>query len=81
MPTLNRKLARGLTTSGFSGLNLLVAPVMEQGAAGRPVRLPEGCWKQAGKGRKLKGGRTIQVEAPLDTLPWFTRCGTSPLRG
>ncbi len=63
------------------GPNLLVAPVMEQGATARPVRLPAGCWKQAGKGRKLKGGRTIRVEAPLDTLPWFTRCGTSPLRG
>ena len=61
-----------------SGSNLLVAPVMEQGAAGRPVRLPEGCWKQAARAW-TKGGRTIQVEAPLDA--WFTRCGTSPLRG
>ena len=62
------------------GPNLLVAPVMTEGATSRPVRLPAGCWKQEGRGRKLKGNRTIQVAAPLDTLPWYTRCGSSPLK-
>ncbi len=63
------------------GNNLLAAPVMVEGADSRPVRLPSGCWRLHGKGRNLRGKRTIDVSAPLGTLPWFTRCGTDPLRG
>jgi len=63
------------------GANLPVAPVMAEGATGRPVRLPRGCWRMAGEGPKLRGGRTIAVAVPLDTLPWFTRCGRPPLGG
>ena len=63
------------------GHNLLAAPVMVEGADSREVRLPPGCWRLHGKDRKLRGGRTITASAPLGTLPWYTRCGTSPLRG
>jgi alpha-glucosidase (family GH31 glycosyl hydrolase) len=61
------------------GPNLLVAPVLSEGAVGRKVLLPSGCWQREGTGPRLKGVRTIQVSAPLDELPWFTRCGTKPL--
>jgi alpha-glucosidase (family GH31 glycosyl hydrolase) len=61
------------------GPDLLVAPVMEQGAVSRPVWFPEGCWRLHGEGAAIRGGRESAVEAPLDSLPWFTRCGTSPL--
>jgi alpha-glucosidase (family GH31 glycosyl hydrolase) len=61
------------------GDNLLVAPVLEEGATSRPVLFPSGCWRLQGEGPKINGGREIEVQAPLDQLPWFARCGTIPL--
>jgi alpha-glucosidase (family GH31 glycosyl hydrolase) len=61
------------------GDNLLVAPVLEEGATSRPVLFPSGCWRLHGEGPKIDGGREIEVQAPLDQLPWFARCGTIPL--
>lgn len=61
------------------GPDLLVAPVITEGATSRPVRLPPGCWRREGGGTQLRGDRTITVKAPLLALPWFTRCGSRPL--
>ena len=61
------------------GDDLLVAPVVTEGARARPVRLPPGCWRHHGTGPRLAGARTVTLAAPLDDLPWFTRCG-HPLR-
>lgn len=61
------------------GPNVLVAPVVVEGARSRSVYLPQGCWQLHGKGAKLDGGRSIKVKADLMTLPWLTRCGTKPL--
>jgi sulfoquinovosidase len=61
------------------GPNVLVAPVVEQGATSRRVYLPQGCWRLHGHGGRRTGERSITVQAGLTTLPWFTRCGTSPL--
>jgi alpha-glucosidase (family GH31 glycosyl hydrolase) len=61
------------------GENVLVAPVLEEGATSRPVLFPSGCWRLEGKGPKINGGRELEVQAPLDRLPWLVRCGTSPL--
>ena len=61
------------------GTNLLVAPVVEEGATSREVYLPQGCWQLHGQGDDLAGQNTITVDAGLATLPWFTRCGTDPL--
>ena len=61
------------------GPNVLAAPVLRQGARARPVRLPPGCWRRAGTGRGLRGGRTVTVAAPPASLPWFARCGTRDL--
>ena len=63
------------------GENLLVAPVVVEGATSRRVRLPSGCWKREGSGPEMRGGRELTVPAPIDELPWFTRCGTRPLAG
>lgn len=63
------------------GPDLLAAPVLRPGATSRPVRLPPGCWRRRGAGRRLAGGRTIRAAAPLGALPWYTRCGTRPLTG
>jgi alpha-D-xyloside xylohydrolase len=61
------------------GPDLVAAPVLEQGATSREVWLPEGCWQRSGEGDRIEGPSTTTVDAQVDALPWFTRCGTSPL--
>lgn len=58
------------------GPDVLVAPVMSPGARARSVYLPAGTeWKNAKSGLLTAGGETLQVEAPLDTIPVFIRRG------
>jgi alpha-glucosidase len=40
------------------------------------VILPKGDWFNYWTGERMGGGRTIQVEPPLDTLPVYVRAGT-----
>lgn len=54
------------------GSDILVAPVMEQGADGRTVVLPEGEWLYC-DGTEYTGGKSVSVSAPLDRLPYFVR--------
>jgi alpha-glucosidase len=54
------------------GDDILVAPVVKKGARSRKLILPEGNWKSE-KGDIVKGGRTIDIEVPLDRLPYFKR--------
>lgn len=59
------------------GPALLIAPVTEQGATNRPVYLPAGCdWYNFWTNEKLRGGETITVTAPIDTIPVFVRAGS-----
>ena len=60
------------------GSDVLVAPVVEQGARSRRVYFPRGCWR-ARDGRRLGGPASLRIAAPLGRLPWFRRCGTDPL--
>jgi alpha-glucosidase len=61
------------------GPNLLVAPVFEQGATTRTLRLPRDDatpgWRCYHTGTWYPGGATVTVEAPLDRLPLFVRAG------
>ncbi len=50
---------------------LLVAPVLEQGATSRTVLLPAGEWVDPWTGAMHEGGGTIDVPVELDTLPLF----------
>ena len=61
------------------GEDVLVSPVVRRGATKRKVALPRGCWQREGAGDRLRGGRTIAADAPLERLPWFVRCDTRPL--
>ncbi len=61
------------------GADVLVAPVVEEGALEREVWLPTGCWQAHGEGAELIGPQQLTVEAALGELPWFRRCGSSPL--
>ena len=49
----------------------LVAPMMGPGHTGT-VRLPKGRWQDE-NGKKYKGGRTYELEVPLDRVPRFTK--------
>lgn len=60
------------------GPDLLVAPVMEEGARTRTVYLPAGTrWKDAYTGKTYEGGQTVETEAPLDIIPVMMREGCS----
>ena len=59
------------------GPAFLVAPVTEQGATGRQVYLPAGAdWYNYWTNERIHGGQTIEVPAPIDTLPLFVRAGS-----
>jgi alpha-glucosidase/alpha-D-xyloside xylohydrolase len=59
------------------GPAILVAPVTEQGATSRKVYLPAGSdWYNYWTNARIKGGQTITVDAPIDTLPLFVRAGS-----
>ena len=54
------------------GSDILVAPVVEKGAVTKDVVFPKGQWADE-NGKVYEGGKTITVDAPLDTLPWFKK--------
>ncbi|MET7399477.1 TIM-barrel domain-containing protein [Dactylosporangium sp. NPDC005572] len=56
------------------GRDLLVAPVLHQGARSRTVYLPEGAaWTHTDSGTTYEGGTRVTVDAPLDKVPLFLR--------
>lgn len=58
------------------GRDLLVAPVVEEGATTRRLYLPAGQWRSLWEGALEQGGRWIEVDAPLDRIPVYVRAGT-----
>jgi len=57
------------------GPSILVAPILEKGKTSRTVYLPRGCWYDFWTLKKLKGGKSYSVEAPLGHLPLFIKEG------
>jgi len=62
------------------GDDVLVAPVVTQGAISRSVYLPAGCWRAPASGQVLRGPQSVEFPAPLTVLPYFVRCASDPLR-
>lgn len=59
------------------GNNILVAPVVEQGAKARMVYLPEGdSWIDYWTKEEFKGGQYIIRQTPLDTCPIYIKQGS-----
>ena len=59
------------------GPAFLVAPVTDQGITSRKVYLPAGTdWYNYWTNERVKGGQTIDVSAPIDTIPVFVRAGS-----
>jgi alpha-glucosidase/alpha-D-xyloside xylohydrolase len=67
----------GISDEYMFGPAFLVAPVSEQGATQRSVYLPAGYdWYNYWTNERVKGGQTIVVNAPIDTIPLFVRAGS-----
>lgn len=64
------------------GPDLMIAPVLYEGARSREVYLPKGeAWTDAWTGEKHQGGQMIDVNAPIDRIPLFLRSGRKlPIR-
>lgn len=54
------------------GDNMLVAPLQQKGVSSRNVVLPAGKWK-ADDGKIYDGGKTLNIEVPLDRIPYFEK--------
>lgn len=67
---------RNLNDEFLVGQNLLVAPVVEQGAKKRMVYLPEGVWYDYWTHAEYRGAQHYLVDAPLDVCPVFVKAGT-----
>jgi hypothetical protein len=61
------------------GEDILVAPVVQQGATSRDVYFPQGCWEHGTTGERFTGARTARVASRLGELPFFFRCGQQPV--
>lgn len=68
------------------GSELMVAPVLDDGLVSndgksgyneRLVRFPDGHWVNLWTGETVKGGRALEVNAPLDTIPVYLRAGAA----
>lgn len=58
------------------GEQLLVAPVLEQGARHKLLYLPEGSWYDYWTGERLEGGQYLLREAELDVCPMYVKAGS-----
>ena len=61
------------------GNEMLVAPVVQKGQYKRKVVLPKGKWK-GDDGKIFIGGKTVEIEAPIGRIPYFSRITTGKLK-
>jgi sulfoquinovosidase len=65
---------RGVDDQFLLGDDLLVAPVLAEGATSRPVVLPGGAtWYDVWTGEAYEGGATVEHPAPIGAPPVFAR--------
>ena len=57
------------------GDDLLVAPVLEEGATSRSVYVPNGTWYDVWSDERMTGPTRVAVKAPLERIPVFVRAG------
>jgi len=64
-----------LSDEYFFGPDILIAPVLDEGATERDVYLPAGVWIDFWTDTGYTGPRSLTVPAPLERLPLFIRQG------
>jgi alpha-glucosidase/alpha-D-xyloside xylohydrolase len=57
------------------GRDILVSPVVEKGATKRRLYLPRGVWIDFWTEEKMEGGRAIERQVDLETMPLHVRAG------
>lgn len=68
---------RAVSDQFLFGPALLISPVTTEGAKERSLYLPAGSsWVDFWTGNRVKGGQTINAEAPLDRLPIYAKAGS-----
>jgi alpha-D-xyloside xylohydrolase len=69
--------ARAVSDQFMFGPSLLINPITNEGATQRAVYLPAGNdWIDFWTGKRVGGGQTITVEAPLDRIPMYAKAGS-----
>jgi alpha-D-xyloside xylohydrolase len=64
----------GIDDQFMFGPDLLVAPVLHEGARSRSVYLPPStAWRDAWTGEISTGGQTVEAAAPLERIPLYLR--------
>ncbi len=61
-----------ITDQFILGNDILVAPVVEKNAHSRTVVFSEGKWI-GDDGKIIKGGKTVEIDVPLERLPYFKK--------
>jgi alpha-glucosidase len=57
------------------GRDLLVAPILKEGATRRQIDLPGGSWYEYENDHLHLGGQKIELEAPIEHIPVLVRAG------
>jgi alpha-glucosidase len=65
--------SRRISDEFLVGDDLLVAPVLLEGATTREVYLPPGVWFDVWTGERYDGGRRLSMPAPIGRPPVFSR--------
>jgi alpha-glucosidase len=71
----NDPITLGISDQFMLGSDLLIAPMLRQGATARSVYLPRGLWYDFWTGNEFRGGAHVLVAADLSVLPIFVRAG------
>lgn len=60
----------------YLGDALLIYPILREGERSHTLSLPKGHWYNFWNDNFLEGGKTIQLEAPLEQIPVLVRAGS-----
>ena len=66
----------GMDDEYLFGSDLLLAPVLREGATARDFYLPKGTWVDLWTGRAYQGGRAHSMPVTLGSIPLFARGGS-----
>lgn len=69
----NDPLCQDIDNQYMFGDSLLIAPVVEEGASRRQLYLPSGSWLQLFNGEAYEGGRFIEQDADITSIPVYLK--------